>query len=194
MKKTAYFLFTVMILSTFASCRKGPEDPLLSLTTRKQRISNTWEAYSHKINGIEKIEEEYTEEIPVNNCGKQTLHTKTDRSVIMTFSKKGDFSEYNSAQTRYVSSTTGTSEGCEVYNFDKTEFEEDSDVGKWNFTGGTGGTSRREQVFIYKEETKMGYVWDIIRLAKDELKLKRSYIKAGESTFTLEELAFYPKK
>jgi hypothetical protein len=39
----------------------------------------------------------------------------------------------------------------------------------------------------------MGYLWDIVRLANDELKLKRKYIKPGESVFTTEEIFFYPK-
>lgn len=194
MKFIKYIIIVAVALSTFTSCRKGAEDPLLSLTTRKNRISKVWEAYSYRIDGAELIEVDKSEVRDIPNCGKQTINTLINKNVVMEFSKDGSFREAYTSSSQIIAQTTISGEACEEYNYNIVEKDEDADVGKWNFTGGTGNTSRREQVFIYKEETKTGHVWDIVRLAKNELKLKRSYIKKGESTFTIEELAFYPKK
>ncbi len=40
--KSAKFLFILAVSSLLLSCRKGPEDPLLSLQTRKSRICTPW--------------------------------------------------------------------------------------------------------------------------------------------------------
>lgn len=194
MKFLKFFLISIVISSSMIACRKGPEDPLLSLTTRKNRISQTWEAYSYRIDGVEKLEETKSETNTITGCGTQNVNTLYTRSVIMEFSKGGTYSDNFTTTTNTVSSTTGGGEVCDVFNFNNTDIDIDANVGIWNFSGGVGNTSSREQVFIYQEETKMGYLWDIVRLAKEELKLKRKYIKSGESVFTTEEIYLYPKK
>jgi hypothetical protein len=193
MKFFKFLLISIVISSSLVACRKGPEDPLLSFTTRKNRISQTWLAYSYRINGVEKLEESTTETNAIPGCGNQNVNTLITRSVIMDFSKGGTYSDNYNTITNTISSTTGSGESCNVFNFNNTDTDLTASVGIWNFSGGVGNTSSREQVFIYQEETKMGYLWDIVRLANDELKLKRKYIKAGESIFTTEEIFFYPK-
>lgn len=194
MKFLKILLISILISSSLVACRKGPEDPLLSLTTRKKRISQSWEAYSYRINGVEKLNEDISETINVEGCGVQTVKTHNEMKVVMIFSKGGTYSDNYNTTTRIVSSTTGGGEKCDLFNYDNTDTYIDANTGIWNFSGGVGNTSSREQVFIYQEETKMGYLWDIVRLAKEELKLKRKYIKSGESVFTTEEASFYPKK
>ncbi len=193
MKYLKFLLISVIAISSLSSCRKGPEDPLLSFTTRKNRISNTWEAYSYRLNGVEVIVVDKSENFTIDGCGTQTLKTNVKRKIVMEFSKSGSYRDVYSTTTRNISTTTGTGEGCGIYNFDKTDTGEDVSTGVWNFSGGVGNTSSREQVFIYQEESQTGYLWDIVRLANDELKLKRRYIKPGESTFTTEEIFFYPQ-
>lgn len=193
MKFFKFLLMSIVISSSLVACRKGPEDPLLSFTTRKNRISQTWLAYSYRINGVEKLEENVKETNNIPGCGTQNVNTLYTRSVIMIFSKGGSYSDNYTTTTKSVSNTTGSGEGCDVFNFNNTDTDIETNVGIWNFTGGIGNTSNREQVFIYQEETKMGYLWDIVRLANDELKLKRKYIKPDESVFTTEEIFFYPK-
>ena len=111
----------------------------------------------------------------------------------MDFSKSGSYSDNYTTTTNTASTTTGSGEICGAFNFNNTETGVDANVGVWNFSGGVGNTSNREQVFIYQEETQTGYLWDIVRLATDELKLKRKYIKTGESVFTTEEIFFNSK-
>lgn len=194
MKSFKYLLIAAILITSFESCRKGPEDPLLSFTTRKNRLADTWEAYEYRIDGIDMMEELQTSSAQVGDCGKQTINTLIERTVLMTFSKSGNYTDNFITKSSISSNSTKQDEDCGTYNYEEEDVETSAHVGKWSFTGGSGGTSKREQVFIYKEETKTGHVWDIVRLAKGELKLRRSYLKDGESTFTIEEINFFPKK
>lgn len=187
------FLIVFVVSSMMSSCRKGPEDPLLSFTTRKNRLSKNWNAYAYKVNGVENLVEDKIEEFEINGCGKQMLTTHLVRTIQMDFSKSGSFTESKAEKGKITSTIASALENCSVYNFTRDISEVKGKVGVWSFTGGTGGTSAREQVFIFQEETKIGEVWDIVKLASDELKLKRSYIKPGESVFTTEEIFLKPR-
>lgn len=187
------FLIVFAVSSLMSSCRKGPEDPLLSFSTRKNRLSNNWEAYSYRINGVDMISEDKLEYFDINGCGKQTLKTVLVRDIQMDFSKGGNYTESRSEKGNISSTIESADLNCSVYNFSRELNEIQGKTGVWSFTGGTNGTSSREQVFIYQEETKNGEVWDIVKLASDELKLKRRYIRPGESVFTTEEIFLKPR-
>ena len=50
MKKSFPILFVILLLGiTFSSCRKGENDPLFSLLSRKSRLSGEWQLYSGSI-------------------------------------------------------------------------------------------------------------------------------------------------
>jgi|GEM_PF-5848761 len=183
----------VLISCALTSCRKGPEDPLLSFTTRKNRISKTWNAYSYRINSVEQLIKVQQDVTAAGDCGTRTVVKGDSMSIQMTFSKTGTYAD-NFSTVRIDRSSTSLNPGgtCNDLNYNNRVVEEKISQGVWNFSGGVGNTSSREQVFIYQEETQTGYLWDIIRLASDELKLKRKYIKQGESVFTTEEIFFYP--
>ena len=175
------------------SCRKGPEDPLISLTTRKTRISKDWKAYNYLLNGQEQLYKNTTTTNAVGECGTQTIVRIDSMNVRMSFSKDGSHSSSNFSL--FSENSTVTNPGSTICNalvYSIGDSETIAQTGYWNFTGGIGNTSAREQVFIYAQETQMGLIWDIVRLANDELKLKRRYIKPGESVFTTEEIWFKP--
>lgn len=192
MKYLKFLTLILVVSSLFTSCRKGPEDPLLSFTTRKNRISKDWKAYAYRVDGIDLITESKNEKFETASCGQQTLITNLERSIIMRFSKSGSYSESKTVTGVISSTITNTTEMCSVYNFTNNVNETEGKSGVWSFSGGTNGTSNREQVFIYQEETKIGELWDIVKLATDELKLKRNYIRPGASVFTTEEIFLRP--
>ncbi|MCO5231553.1 MAG: hypothetical protein M9958_10395 [Chitinophagales bacterium] len=194
MKWLKYFLILTVLTSSFISCRKGPEDPLLSLTTRKNRISKNWQAYSYKIDGAELIQGYQTQEYNITGCGKQIVKSSVKKDIMLSLSKNGDYSDSYLTITVDTSSIASADESCDVYNYINTDTDSKTHTGIWNFAGGTNNTSSREQLLIYQEETKEGVLWDIIRLASDELKLQRKYIIPGASSFTTEEIALKPAK
>lgn len=193
MKRFGFLFLVLFIVSSIISCRKGPEDPLFSLTTRKNRISKEWTAFSYKVNGVERIMEKGTFNIEQGDCGTQTIQRYDSLSIFLDFRKSGEFFDKRCEVLDEQSTVTNpSSPGCESLVFTRNIDECTTSNGFWNFSGGVGNTSSREQVFIYVQETGIGILWDIVRLANDELKLKRRYIKSGESTFTTEEIWLVP--
>jgi hypothetical protein len=53
MKKytAAIFLVSAMVLLNLSSCAKYPEGPALSLLSRTNRVSNSWQVENYKLNG-----------------------------------------------------------------------------------------------------------------------------------------------
>ena len=193
MKRFGFFFLLLFVVSSMISCRKGPEDPLFSLTTRKNRISKEWKAYSFKVNGVEKIVENGTFNIDQGDCGTQTIQRFDSLTISLDFRKSGEFFDNRCEVLEEQSTVTNpSSPGCSSLVFSRSVDQCTTSNGFWNFSGGVGNTSSREQVFIYVQETGVGILWDIVRLASDELKLKRRYIKPGESTFTTEEIWLKP--
>jgi hypothetical protein len=192
--KFARILILLFAVSAFTpSCRKGPEDPLLSLRSRKARISKDWQAYSYFFNGVETLRANTNTTTDRGECGNQTVNRIDSLEIFMTFSKTGEFKSQRFIYSKEVSSIAVSTPTCNIFNF--TDIDEDTQIttGYWNFTGGVGNTSSREQIFIYEEETQVGLIWDIVRLANEELKIRRRYIIPGQSTFTVEEIWFRPK-
>lgn len=186
-----FLLLAVALVALTTSCRKGPEDPLLSLKSRKARISQNWQAYAYFINGVEHLRKTTVESIDRNDCGLQTLNRYDSLELFRDFRRTGEFRSESYAFFSEQSSIENPSAGiCNAFNFNNSGENTEVTTGFWNFTGGVGNTSAREQIFIYEEETQVGLIWDIIRLASDELKLRRRYIQPGQSTFTVEEIWF----
>jgi len=84
MEKTKRLLIialgVVMISPLFQSCKKGEEDPFLSLRSRDKRITGTW-----KLNKIEKTTVTTTTDVDVDSNGV-TLEINTDvRTTTTTF-------------------------------------------------------------------------------------------------------------
>jgi hypothetical protein len=188
-------LLLVVLLSgfSFTGCRKGPEDPLISFATRKARLSKEWKAYSYKINGEEKLRSTITTKQFQGECDTQTVVRFDSLEIIMDFRKSGEFfSNRYHYFTEKSATAANPSPFCALLNYYKTDEETERQSGYWNFTGGVGDISNREQVFIYQEESAVGILWDIVRLAGSELKIKRRYIPEGQSEFSTEEIYFYP--
>ncbi|PKP02218.1 MAG: hypothetical protein CVU11_12595 [Bacteroidetes bacterium HGW-Bacteroidetes-6] len=47
---SAVFIAAIM-LTSFQSCEKYPENPIISLVSRAERVSNTWKVDNYKLNG-----------------------------------------------------------------------------------------------------------------------------------------------
>ncbi|MCC7298202.1 MAG: hypothetical protein IT244_07715, partial [Bacteroidia bacterium] len=56
MKYNKLFIAAVMLLSlapiALGSCKKGSDDPIVSLKTRNDRFSNTWTLNKYEKNGV----------------------------------------------------------------------------------------------------------------------------------------------
>ena len=182
-------ILAILTLSLLSSCRKGPEDPLLSFTTRKNRISKTWQAYSHLKNGLEQLNTQKSVQIAQGSCGTQVIDSLINENIVFSFSKDGTYSGFYYTTTQVVSRTNVTDSACASLNFDNSNTDTKSYNGMWSFAGGVAGIKNGEQLAIF--ENGVGYIWDIQRLANSELKIKRKYY-IGSNLMT-EEIYFKPK-
>lgn len=46
-------LFAGLMITTFQSCKKYPDGPLISFHSRTERVANTWKVDNYKINGTD---------------------------------------------------------------------------------------------------------------------------------------------
>lgn len=192
MKIWCRFAILYFVVVGLSSCRKGPEDPFFSFITRKNRLANEWKASIYTINDINQLSKIERDTLTDEICGNQYLVDSLQMDYYFNIDKDG---EYNTIK-HYLGKKIATAPGSPCsdleysYNIDSTS----NNKGFWNFTGGVGNTSNREQLFLFVEETGIGVLWDIVGLKTDELHLSRKYIKAGESTFTYEDLVLLPKE
>jgi hypothetical protein len=75
MKKLKIYLVAAMIgltALTFQSCKKGEDDPVVSLKTRKDRFTNTWVLTKYEKNGANQDLSGSTYTLEVFNSGRLT--------------------------------------------------------------------------------------------------------------------------
>lgn len=51
-KYTIALVILIIAATSFTSCKKGDDDPLISLKTRKDRFTNTWNMVRYEKNGV----------------------------------------------------------------------------------------------------------------------------------------------
>lgn len=125
-------LLAAVILSTvsagFVGCKKGEDDPFLSLRTRKARVAGEWKITSIKSTDVSGTA---TDIMTMNG----STYTETDASgtstgtwtLEYTFEKDGTYKS-----TENMDGVLSTSEGT------------------WNFTSGVGKSKNKSQITLYE--------------------------------------------
>ncbi|MCB0481117.1 MAG: hypothetical protein KDC83_06770 [Flavobacteriales bacterium] len=126
----------ILILGTVASCKKGENDPLISLKTRKGRLTGEWKMTFA----------EYSTNDTSYTYDGSVLTEKKAEDAQVNLKAEIDYSFDKSG--RYIINTrttypvdyfgSGTPELTQVY------LEE----GIWNFTGGGGDTKTKSQILL----------------------------------------------
>ncbi|MEX2597584.1 MAG: hypothetical protein WEC59_11700 [Salibacteraceae bacterium] len=185
MKKT--LIYGLLLIFLMPSCRKGDEDPFLSLRTRKNRLTGNWKLESYEVsksfgsvrsikydkeaNEIEYIYEDSTAEV-------------RSYSRFMEFSNNGSYTI--TEEERF---SVDTVEVPFSYTLNSTE------KGDWEFTGGNGEPSKSQLLLLPREINRSrsnegsnvevtiiegpvnGELFSIDRLSNKELKLSYELIK-----------------
>lgn len=89
-------LVAVTLISTFTACKKGNDDPEVSVYTRKDRITNTWKLVKYEKNGVY---QDFTGSSYEYTIRKNNTLTQTVEGAIFGFPtrtvKEGDWSFQN---------------------------------------------------------------------------------------------------
>jgi hypothetical protein len=84
-KYTIALVILILAGATFTSCKKGDDDPVVSLKTRKDRFTNTWTLIRYEKNGVNQDLAGTTYVYAVANNG---AITRTVEGTVFGFSTK----------------------------------------------------------------------------------------------------------
>lgn len=141
MKKNGTILKTLLLgvcLTVFTQCKKGEDDPALTLRTRKARVVGDWKAVSGTSS--------YSDEGPSFKNSSEVTYDGINYKGIETVASGND-SQRSSFSGTFSYEILFESNGCykitETYNgkpFVST--------GTWNFTGNIGDNKNKEQIVL----------------------------------------------
>lgn len=176
MKIVIKCLTFIFIGLSFLQCQKGENDPQFSLLTRKQRLKGDWEIKSLEIKTPTKLEKivdgyyvKYENDI-FKDSVPVTYTVSFDNAGAYTMVQKIDY------PSNYMN------QGNESYSIETTN------GGTWNFAGGDENYKTKSRLLLMPnkqeevnsaigvnvsifiiEGNNAGQVWDIDKLANDEL-------------------------
>lgn len=170
MKKIFLALLLLVVLATFLdSCKKNPNDPLISFRTRKARVVGEWKAETGSLTFGDDINQtKYSVNGSTYTAYDDWGGSATGSAVVTyTFEKDGKFS-------------------CHI-NFGGFIVSRE---GQWNFTGGVGENKKNDVIVIHLTSEASGtnaytfdgndsdYTYDI-----EELRHKKLIIKHSDKTY-----------
>ncbi|MDX2172476.1 MAG: hypothetical protein SFY56_05105 [Bacteroidota bacterium] len=149
MKRFILNLFSLLIIThVFFGCKKGDNDPAISLRTRKSRVAGEWimKTGNAGITIDDHVNPPFNQDIKMDGTKAQINETEAGNigiiyianySFYITFKKDGTFN-FNE-------------------NFNGSILEAS---GKWNFLGGVGETKNKESIVLKIESVSKGYTRD----------------------------------
>lgn len=143
MKK--YFLFAAMAITaittsvSFNSCRKGEEDPAISLRSRKARLAGEWNLNAGKDDqtqnsSVSTTTYDGTNKIVTSN-GQSDTTGYTNKMVI---NGDGTYTSTSVTTTKYV-----------FWSFTQTTVETTEENGTWDFNSGLGDEKAKTKVLMH---------------------------------------------
>lgn len=193
MKTTTKILATIvistMVIPVFNSCKKGEDDPFLSLRSRKARVVGDWEVVSYKST--------YSYNSPSNPSWNYSS----------TYNMNG--STYTDVYTDATGTTTTngtetwkwTFEKDGTYDYTRTiDGQTETSKGTWNFTSGVGDLKNKSQITYYEQSytsssgssTWTGnYVdgaWDLTELRNKKMVWYYKYTSTGSTSNSSSEV------
>lgn len=139
MKTTIKVAVAALIIASFgfAGCKKGPNDPFISLLSRKARMTGEWKTTAGKGSSTEPGTTKswtydgaiYTE---TETQGSQTTTSTANFTINTTFEKDGTFKRVTVTTTTTPFASTDT----------------DTETGTWNFTGKIGEDKNKDHVVM----------------------------------------------
>lgn len=149
-KNILLILNVLFLISIFGSCKKGFEDPLLSLRSRKARVAGKW----HLSYGTENIDSNL-----LNGAYKSSLKlTFTDQKLDAKYSSDSTNWSYTKTGTvsmQYIFKRNGTFTIDAEKKVDGLYTQTITQSGKWNFEAGVGTLKNKEFLVLNLTNNKI---------------------------------------
>lgn len=143
MKKiTQIMLFTVLV-GVLGQCKKGEDDPFLSIRSRKARVAGEWSLTS----GTASYMNSNNNGSNQSSSSSNITYSGTSYTEVWSYTS-GSFTDNGTDTEAYTLKMTFEKDG----NFEMTEtmgVDLYSKKGTWNFTGGIGEHKNKQQVVIH---------------------------------------------
>lgn len=163
LKRTIYLCLGIAMISAFQGCKKGEEDPFMSLRTRKARLSGEWNVTAHEEKSFENGVLTYSSTLSngkmTDNDGNSETYTET-----VTFEKDNTY--------EMVTVEDG---------------ETTTDKGNWSFLGKNKEADVKKKEYLYMDNTSYtspnysatysnfqngnGITYQLVKLSNKEIKL-----------------------
>jgi hypothetical protein len=132
-------LLILSVLAVFTSCKKGDNDPFLSLKSRKGRLSGDWKVKNatYTLNDTLWV---YDGSILIKSLNGKTLNSLAVTHEV-TFSKSGEYTVNKTTVYPADFFSPNTPELTTRY----------LETGIWNFTGGAGDSKTKSQLLLQPE-------------------------------------------
>jgi hypothetical protein len=142
MKKITSLLFFALLIGTLSECKKGEDDPFLSLRRRKARVVGDWKLTS----GTNNVTSSSNSGTSSSSDSDTYTYTETSYALISSSTNNGVTSAYSDAgvYTYQIDfkkdGTYSSTENIDGYVTIET--------GVWNFTHGVGEYKNKEQIAL----------------------------------------------
>ncbi|MFH2141789.1 MAG: hypothetical protein ABIJ97_05165 [Bacteroidota bacterium] len=176
--KKEYFLLLLISLSVFTGCKKGEEDPFLSLRTRSARLKNTWKLVSATKSETETYilpEQSYVRNSIYDGEKEITTYVSEQTySDTVFYHLQFDFKKDHRYKRKY------TGESPDDPSFNVILYEE----GRWEFLSKskTEDVKNKEQLILIPERAYSEFedvvlnfqpvTWNLLRLSQNELRVE----------------------
>jgi len=170
MKKLFLFSLLLVLGALFLdSCKKGPQDPLISFKSRQSRLVGKWKMTSMMVNDTERIDRVHHSVSNAGACGNQTTTIDSATQLQLTFDKNGDYTQvYTLTVTTSQSYSVATCPGTSV-----PVISGYTTKGKWIFSGGTEGIKWKQGLSILHESPEQTNNFNILELSSKTLILEQ---------------------
>lgn len=175
-----HFLLFIILISEvlFFSCRKGPQDPVLSLRSRKTRLIGVWGASYLMINADDSMAEHFYSIDTTINSFHGILTCNSVNAFHISFYPDGNFiTEFHTDQNfNFLTDSIATDIS---YTIGVSHYTN----GDWKFMGGNDGYKKKELLNLKSEKGEETF--EIVELSHNKIQLRHSLLYPVTTTDTI---------
>jgi hypothetical protein len=149
----------VVLPALFTGCKKGENDPFLSIHSRKARVAGEWKVTDGKGTDVQTGTNSFGSTTTTDNWTYDGATWTNSRTVAFTPTSGSGTSGTTTTSTSITMSYTfdkdGTWKSTEVVTATNGDMTTTNTSGTWNFTGGVGEIKNKEQIALMTDKTEV---------------------------------------
>ncbi|NOQ70454.1 MAG: hypothetical protein GQ574_00545 [Crocinitomix sp.] len=160
MKRLLLLMTAAFLLTAIPSCKKGENDPFLSLSTRKARLAGEYNIDSWFSTSFAEYTDSFSQELTLDITGstgtrtikltpfgldeQTTIHSIQVDQASFTFKKDGTWSSVFNKTSKWTEEV----DDLIIDSFDHTAVETMSESGSWSFLGGQSDDYKNKERIV----------------------------------------------